>query len=157
MIIPNAHLSHLIDRKDMPQISADRVMHFFNLHHAEHAHETVGTGTLKPTQGEFNVDKIANMGDTAKGMPIMVSKDNFVLDGHHRWLANHIDSGSQRVIRTPWDLDESLDKMREYDHVFYKGVHEDEAPAVSIGNGAMDNEVVVPKKKKTFLAWRTGK
>ena len=115
---------------------------------------TVKTAELKPTQSQFNPEKISNMNSVAKSMPILVSKDNYVLDGHHRWLANHYDSGLQDIIRLPWDAPTSLKTMHDYEKTFTKSIHEDGAAAVSIGGGAMDNTVTPKKRKKTFNEWR---
>lgn len=44
---------------------------------------------LKPTQGNFNAEKVAAMvkDGSWKKNAIVTSDDDFVLDGHHRWLA----------------------------------------------------------------------
>ena len=58
------------------------------------------------------------MDDRAKSLPILVSNDNFVLDGHHRWLANHFTgNGRQNVIRLPWDAKMSLTKMHDDNNI----------------------------------------
>jgi hypothetical protein len=46
---------------------------------------------LKSTQNEINLKKVenlsANLPEKALNKPLIISKDLFVLDGHHRWLA----------------------------------------------------------------------
>jgi hypothetical protein len=50
-------------------------------------------GVLKPSQGEINEERVAPIvqaikNDTFKSdNPIVVSADDFVIDGHHRWAA----------------------------------------------------------------------
>lgn len=54
--------------------------------------EDVDTDSLTATQSNFNqekVDRIVADGvdDLLAAKPVVVSKDDFILDGHHRWLA----------------------------------------------------------------------
>lgn len=50
---------------------------------------TLGPRKLTPTQGNFNEEKVDKL--IANGWwnekPIISSKDDYVIDGHHRWLA----------------------------------------------------------------------
>lgn len=153
-IAPNFHETYLVPRDQMPQIAGKDVPGFLKDHGVKNSKSTVKTAELKPTQSQFNPEKISNMNSVAKSMPILVSQDNYVLDGHHRWLANHYDSGLQDIIRLPWDAPTSLKTMHDYEKTFTKSIHEDGAAAVSIGGGAMDNTVTPKKRKKTFNEWR---
>ena len=153
--IPNESACKGIPREEMPQIAADDVQHFLNIHHVAPANHFAETGRLKPTQSNFSVDKILNMDEASKRLPILVSSDDFVLDGHHRWLANHMSRNLQPITRLPWDVDTSIGHMKSFRKSFTKSVHEDAAPVVSIGGGAMDNTVTPkPKKIKSFRTWR---
>lgn len=56
--------------------------------------ETVPASTLKATQMDLRGEKVAGMVQAAEagkfnpvGEPIVVSSDNYVVDGHHRWAA----------------------------------------------------------------------
>lgn len=44
---------------------------------------------LAPTQSNFNEEKVRGMIDSGSWntKPIIVSNDDYVIDGHHRWLA----------------------------------------------------------------------
>ena len=44
---------------------------------------------LKSTQLDFDASKIHSLIGSTDNLPIITSKDNHVLDGHHRWLANY--------------------------------------------------------------------
>ena len=47
--------------------------------------------SLKPTITNLNSNKIKNMTRTDKeDKPIVISKDNFIVDGHHRWYSQKI-------------------------------------------------------------------
>jgi ParB-like chromosome segregation protein Spo0J len=43
--------------------------------------------SIKPTQKDFNLDKVLTLVDSSVDKPIIVSVDGYVLDGHHRYLA----------------------------------------------------------------------
>jgi len=161
-IAPNFDQAFMIPREQMPQIAGKDVKHFLGKCGVKNETTTVATHSLKPTQSQFNTSKIDAIGKT--DMPILVSNNGYVLDGHHRWLANHYNKNDQVIIKLPWDAQTSLIKMQEYEKTFSSAIHEegvvmtsggDSAPAVSIGNKAMDNTVVIPKKKKQpFGVWK---
>jgi ParB-like chromosome segregation protein Spo0J len=50
-------------------------------------------GQLRPSQEEINKEKVENVQEEIREkkldprVPLIVSKDNFVIDGHHRWAA----------------------------------------------------------------------
>lgn len=82
-------------RKDMPQVDADNVTDF-----VLHFNDKVGVkkvkrklSSLKPSQSEMNDDKVYHFvgqgidGKNTKNKYI-ISNDNYILDGHHRWAAD---------------------------------------------------------------------
>jgi len=85
-----------IKRKDMPQIPSDRRAQFLS-DMADKGIETtlekIDAGKLKPSQSEISATKTARLYEHFKedGIPqdkaILVSKDGFVVDGHHHWAA----------------------------------------------------------------------
>lgn len=156
MIIPNSHKTFHVPRDQMPQIESAHVKDFLKSIGHPYDIELVPTKDLIPTQGEFNFDKVKGMDVNSMCKPILVSEDNYVLDGHHRWLANHnIGDHVQPVIRINMPAVQALEAMGGYEKTFSKSIHEeggegggamtsggDSAPTVSIANKAMDNEVV---------------
>lgn len=50
---------------------------------------TLGPWELSPTQGNFNEEKVDFLINEKKwdAKPIITSNDDYVIDGHHRWLA----------------------------------------------------------------------
>lgn len=58
-------------------------------------HMSLNSHSLSPTQNEFNDGKVASIKKTISGKntgdvkPILISNDNFIIDGHHRWKAFH--------------------------------------------------------------------
>jgi len=130
--IPPAPLN--ISRKDMPQIQAKDVDEFLNVLRRKGIRldrERVEVGTLKPTQSEFNHDKVKGMMkfDLSKSKPIIISMDNYIMDGHHRWLADlnknrHLKIDTIRVHLKIMDL---IQEAKSFDKVFYKKIHEQQA------------------------------
>lgn len=81
-----------VPRIEMPQISAAKLPEF--IQHLQAAgiavhSETVPARTLKATQSELHADKIEKLLDDGftRGKPVVVSRDSFLLDGHHQWAA----------------------------------------------------------------------
>lgn len=90
LIIPNQNKGLNKRRYGMPQIS-DFEAFMADLEKAGIAVITISipAGELIPTQGEFNEMKVRGMIDADKwqSKPIITSDDDYILDGHHRWLA----------------------------------------------------------------------
>jgi len=92
-----------IPRADMPQLEQNVVDSFLSDLQKEGVKVEKGrtpVGHLKATQREINAEKVEGMAKAheeylrngKKGWspgknPIIISKDNYVLDGHHRWAA----------------------------------------------------------------------
>lgn len=154
------HYSFHIPRSQMPQIDKEHIPTFINYVKERTGKLVVSKAnqnptSMKPTQNEFDMDKVVRMGSSND--PIIVSADDYVLDGHHRWLANCNAGAGQPVLRLPVGAAEGLRLMREFPLSYTKQIHEDGAAAVSIGGGAMSQEPAVkpsqqPKAKK-FKQW----
>ncbi len=74
---------------------------------------------LEPSQKEFNDDKVQDMIENPyviNKKPIIVSKENIILDGHHRWkAAMKIDKDYNLwVIKFTISFDKLLEKAKEY-------------------------------------------
>ena len=91
--------------------------------------------TLKATQSNFNVDKIvdkiSNIKTLGKAKPLIVSSDNYIIDGHHRWFSkktlvesntngydidtnNDIFSENIKVIIIDYPIKKLIQKLQEY-------------------------------------------
>ena len=128
--IPNQHHSKGIARKDMPQI-ADK-------HHDDFIKsirdsgilvkfKTINPKLLKPTQKEFSTDGIMrNLGKISTGTkkpPVIISKDGYIMDGHHRWAA-HVNAGKElKVAEIALDSKTLLKRMHDYEKVSYKDIY----------------------------------
>ena len=90
-----------VARDKMPQVKREDYPEFIDYlkdNGAQFSKETVGPRTLKPIQGEFSdagVEKAITLNKVEK--PIIASSDNYIIDGHHRWLAA-INTGQDVLI-----------------------------------------------------------
>ncbi len=79
-----------VERKDMPQITHDKLHKFQDYiwgNHIPWVEQSLDPNILKPIQKDFDIMKIRDMIVSNTSGTIFVSKDGYVLDGHHRWLA----------------------------------------------------------------------
>ena len=94
---PLCHENLGIDRNDMPQLDDDVLPAFLKSYQDKGVSVKKGTmevGRLKATQENISAETAAGMEksyqegsfDPSK-KPIIISKDGYVLDGHHRWAA----------------------------------------------------------------------
>lgn len=112
IVIPNLELGLPRSRDDQPKLS-DLMQFAADLAKAGIGIDTrmVPADDLKPSQKDFDLDKVRDMQQTTNptlDAPLYISRDMFVVDGHHRWLAaannnapvlvNHIDSDFMALI-----------------------------------------------------------
>ena len=85
-----------ISRKHMPQFTARRPINQFRRHikteYGINSRASKRTADeLKPSQGEINREKVDELIDddliNNMRVPLVISKDNYIADGHHRWAA----------------------------------------------------------------------
>jgi len=92
-----------VPRAEMPQIKAEHrgaMANFMNARGVSHAAEEVRADSLRPTQAEFSPSKVKRAMKFQGGdRSILVSADNYVLDGHHQWLAKREAGEPIKVIR----------------------------------------------------------
>jgi hypothetical protein len=124
--IPNAELN--LSRSVLPQIKGDSLQNFLNHLDAlgvKYTKKTMNASDLKPSQGEFNIDKVKALIRTNNDTkPIIVSKDNYVLDGHHRWLADYNSNEKSNVIIVDQTILDLIATTKTFDGVLYKNVTE---------------------------------
>lgn len=102
------HHGYHIPRKDMPQITKDNREAFLkHLDDNNIKHETkdIQLKDYKITQGEIDNNKVMSLLDKdTDNNPILVSSDNYVLDGHHRYISNYIKDKDDTMKATIIDL-----------------------------------------------------
>jgi hypothetical protein len=88
--------------------------------------EKVDPNTLKATQSEFDKDKIAMMmfEPLYDKNGIIISNDNYVLDGHHRWIVAYNKNLMIKVIRVDLPILELMRLAKSFEETTYKPVVE---------------------------------
>lgn len=132
IVVPERKDTMNIDRKDMPQIEAKDLKHFFNYlkkNNVGAERKTVEPSTLKATQAHFHKEKIKNImksmeTTTDKPSPIVVSKDNYVMDGHHRWLAHANMNKPIDIFHVNVPAKQLIDTMHGYPRSFNEKLYE---------------------------------
>jgi hypothetical protein len=124
-----------IPREDMPQLSDEIIPKFLASLAAKGIGVTEGTvpvGELKATQAEINAGKVAGMIEatgqgkiTPQNMPIIISRDGYVLDGHHRWATLLVlDPGNKmKVHKVDMDARELVDEANAFEGVEKRDLH----------------------------------
>ncbi|URC15214.1 nuclease [Paraglaciecola Antarctic GD virus 1] len=129
--IPKGNLG--IPRSEMPQIASRFVPQFITYlkkNGASTVTKMESVSTLKMTQDEVNNDKILRMINDAPASvlakPIIVSKDGFILDGHHRFVAllNKDKSAKLKIFKVDIIMKELLKLAHSFPQVEVKGINE---------------------------------
>jgi len=128
IFVPKKNLG--IPRNKMPQIKNAFVPDFIKFlkeNDISASSKNILLTKIHATQKEINNDKILRLFTQAKeklDYPLIVSKDMYLLDGHHRWLALiKIDPKKKRktwVIDT--DIKNLLKVTKKFDKVRYKEI-----------------------------------
>lgn len=118
-----------ISRVDMPQVKLDDLRSlkmYLTKTNVGYVEENIDPEDLIATQKEFNIDKVNSILKDFKedSDPILISKDNYILDGHHRWLAFKKKEVDIPVLRIQKDLDKAMFLLAEYPKTFNKEIHE---------------------------------
>ncbi len=85
----------------------------------------MSTEDLKPTQSEFNNEKVTNLLNEGKmNSPIIISNDNFIVDGHHRWKARADSDETVAVLKVELPYEKLKDFLQDKPYVRYKELSE---------------------------------
>ena len=129
--IPKGSLG--IARDQMPQIESKSVPAFIKFLKSQGVNTNkmpMSISTLKLTQSEINKDKVRKMIDSAPedalSKPIIISKDNFILDGHHRFVALLNINPNKKLMSYHVDvnMDILLGLAKNFPKSFTKGINE---------------------------------
>ena len=129
--VANYKHSKGILRSKMPQIKSNDVPEFVKFlkdDGVKSKREDIAVKDLKPTQKEFNPDKVSKLSTAPMAIltkVIIKSKDNFILDGHHRYSALlTLDVNAKiKVISVDLGITELLKKAFEFPKTFTKDVN----------------------------------
>lgn len=114
----------------MPQIESEKVPEYLAWLESKGVTHRLGqkeVGNLRATQKEINAEKVEQMrGKNLGGKPILVSKDSYILDGHHRWASLLADDAGTliRVIQVSLPIKLLLAVSHEFPGSFKEDLHD---------------------------------
>jgi hypothetical protein len=114
-------LPFYIPRLEMPQVDEKDMSHLIAmayLHRYNPAIEVVNPKTLRAHQ-RVDINRAITMPLEIKLKPALVSIDNFVLDGNHRWWA-HVHAGDEamNIVRIGLAFDKAIDWLFKQPFVY---------------------------------------
>ena len=142
---PDAKDTMGIKRKDMPQVASSDYGDFMDYLKSLGAKfsraEDIDPSELKPTQGEFSdagVERqLRKVIDGGPKKDIIISGDNYVIDGHHRWIVAKNTGAKVNVLKIDIPAKKLLDIVRKFDKTSYKDIYtEKSSQALGIPKGA---------------------
>lgn len=120
-----------IPRSNMPQIDMDKldgVLDWLDRNDIGYKEEDIAVRSLRLTQGEINslkVFKLMRM-NRSKGFktPIVISSDNYVLDGSHRFVAvyNQDERARMKAIKIDLPVMQAFRALRDAPGVRHRSV-----------------------------------
>ena len=127
-----------IARRSMPQIHNDKTddfLEYLKKQNINYKRISVNPENFRASQNQFNNEKIIAMFESGffkklADKPILVSKDNYIIDGHHRWVALYLNNVTNKVnrkmntITINMNAKPLIDVMKNYDAVDFKKVKE---------------------------------
>ena len=122
-----------VKRVEMPQIHKDDYNEFIDYlqdNGAKFTKQTMPAKSLKATQGEFSDKGVEKQirkyikGEPKK--PVIASQDNFIIDGHHRWLVAWNTGDTLEVYKVNIDADDLLKLVKNFPKTTYKDIYNEE-------------------------------
>ena len=112
-----------IDRSLMPQIPKDKYSEFINFVRDKgilvEEKLRLSPDMLNPVQQTYkDIDTRTLIDITDMSRPILISKDNYILDGHHRWLVGKLTKLKTVLVTIiNININEALNMAREFEEL----------------------------------------
>lgn len=111
----------------MPQIKGSEMNKFLDYLKSkdiDYANKKLRVKDLKATQSEFDLTKVDQMIGQRSDIKIVVSSDGYIMDGHHRWLADYNTDKESMINSIVVDLPilELLRVAKEYSGTEYRPI-----------------------------------
>ena len=155
-----------IPRDKMPQVHKDNYPEFLNYlsdNGVTFTKTTMPASDIKPIQGEFSdagVIKALVKRKTKK--PSILSSDNYIIDGHHRWLASLNTGTDVLVYKTNIPASQLLELVLKFPKTYFKGMYNENAAGrvvkgVNTTPDVGPNEIKKQAKKLGFNVDKDGR
>src|SRR6056300_83470 len=127
-----------VKRKDMPQVKSDdyaEFVEYLKSNGATFTKETIPARDLKAMQKEFSDEGIMkqlmkNIEQGPNRKAVIASSDDYIIDGHHRWLVAINTGADLNVFRVNLPAYELYDLVNKFEKTYYKDIYSER---VSIG------------------------
>lgn len=90
---------------------------------------------LKATQKEFSDKGIMKAFGKDEDKPILASSDNYIIDGHHRWLAAINQESNVTIYQFDLPISVMMDYARKFPNATYKPIYEDQLDELDLTKG----------------------
>jgi cytidylate kinase len=120
-----------VKRKDMPQVKSDDYAEFIEYlkkNGATFTKETIPARDLKAMQKEFSDEGIMkqlmkNIEQGPNRKAVIASSDDYIMDGHHRWLVAINTGRDLNVFRVNLPAYELYDLVNKFEKTYYKDIY----------------------------------
>jgi hypothetical protein len=132
MKIANINKSIGIPREELPQLDADQfdnILDSLTNYGITYKLGQAKASKLKPSQDQLNMEKIEKMiADQAynNDSKIFISKEGYIVDGHHRWAATVVNDSSAMigVVLVNMSIIDLIKWFNEQDFTYSKKINE---------------------------------
>jgi hypothetical protein len=130
-----------VKRHEMPQVHAQHYPELFDYladNGATMKKGEIAATKLRAVQSEFSDEGVEKMmrkgGITGDGTkkPLIVSSDNYIIDGHHRWLAAYNNQETVPIIKFSIPVKKLLELVRDFKHTTYKDIYNEDGVSESL-------------------------
>jgi len=139
-----------IKRADMPQVHKDHypeLIKYLESHGGKLRLKTVHAHSLKPVQSEFSdegvekmMSKAGNANGTTRKKPLIVSADNYIVDGHHRWLASYNLDEDVPIMQFNIPIKKLMQLIHDFEHTTYRDIY-NEGKIAEINTVTLDKDM----------------
>jgi dephospho-CoA kinase/Zn-dependent peptidase ImmA (M78 family) len=124
-----------VKRKEMPQVKSDDYAEFIEYlkkNGATFTKETIPARDLKAMQKEFSDEGIMkqlmkNIEQGPNRKAVIASSDDYIMDGHHRWLVAINTGADLNVFRVNLPAYELYDLVNKFEKTYYKDIYSERA------------------------------
>lgn len=119
------NIGQTFDRQIMPQIEdIDAFKRYVESQNIKTHKKMIEPSDLKSSQQNYDKDKVQSLIDNPSNKMIVVSNDDHVMDGHHRWLANQEMNRKCLALRVDLPILELIKTAKDYNNQLNEEFHD---------------------------------